>query len=292
MTGLLLVDKPEGVTSAGVIRTLKPLFAGAKVGHLGTLDPFASGLLPLCLGEATKVARYLLLEEKSYEGRIQLGTTTDTLDRTGAVIETAPVPPLSAPALVALASRFTGPQEQVPPMYSALKRDGVPLYVLARRGIEVERAPRAITIKSLQLSPHDPDAINFTVRCTKGTYIRVLAADLAIALGTVGHLTILRRTAVGAFDIAQSHSVAALQERTGPLPLLGIREALANLRTFPITEPTRQALVRGRQQPLQDLSPPITTAEAALLLDRHGEVAAIIESTSEASWRLVRILQS
>src|ERR1051325_904807 len=152
VTGILLVDKPEGMTSAGVIRALKPRLGRTKVGHLGTLDPFASGLLPLCLGEATKVARWLLLEDKAYEGTIRLGTATDTLDRTGTVVGNAPVPPLEQRMVDEPAGRFAGRPQQVPPMSSALKRAGVPLYELARRGIEVEREPRDIEIRWLVLA--------------------------------------------------------------------------------------------------------------------------------------------
>jgi len=156
VTGILLVDKPEGMSSAGAIRALKGRLGGAKVGHLGTLDPFASGLLPLCIGEATKVARYLLLEEKAYEGRIRLGRATDTLDGTGTETGAAPVPMIDAPTLERVGATFVGPQRQTPPMYSALKRDGVPLYRLARQGVEVEREPRDITIHGLDLRLADP----------------------------------------------------------------------------------------------------------------------------------------
>src|SRR6185295_6016331 len=169
---------PEGVTSAGAIRRLKARLGRTKVGHLGTLDPFASGLLPLCLGEATKVARYLLVERKAYAGTIRLGQATDTLDRTGQVVDTADVPALDAGAVTAVAAQFTGPQRQVPPMYSALKRDGVPLYELARRGLEVERTPRDIDIFRLDLTLQDRDQVDFTLACSKGTYVRVLAADI------------------------------------------------------------------------------------------------------------------
>src|SRR6185295_5405106 len=206
VTGILLVDKPEGMSSAGVIRALKPCLAGSKVGHLGTLDPFASGLLPLCLGEATKVARYLLHESKAYTGTIRLGVATDTLDRTGTCIEQAALPPLDQPAVAAVAARFTGRLQQVPPMYSALKREGVPLYKLARRGVEVERAPRQIEIARLDLRLRDAERIDFTVACSKGTYVRVLAADVGAALGTVAHLEDLRRTQVGSFRIEDAHT--------------------------------------------------------------------------------------
>ncbi len=239
MTGVLLVDKPEGTTSAGVIRALKPRLGRAKAGHLGTLDPFASGLLPLCLGEATKVARYLLVEEKAYEGTIRLGTATDTLDRTGTPVDTAPVPALAQAALDALAARFTGRQQQVPPMYSALKRDGVPLYALARRGLEVERAPREITIDRLELVLRAPDRIDFRLVCSKGTYVRVLAADLGRALDTRAHLERLRRTRVGAFRVEDATALEALLALApaAALPALAVREALAGYPAFAAPSP-------------------------------------------------------
>lgn len=292
MNGILLVDKPDGVTSAGVIRTLKHRFGRAKVGHLGTLDPFASGLLPLCIGEATKVARYLLVEEKGYAGRIQLGVATDTLDRTGDTVATAELPvALSGETLAALAARFTGPQMQTPPMYSALKRAGVPLYQLARQGIEVERAPRPITIHQLRLWPAGAGQIDFDVRCSKGTYIRVLAADIAVALGTVGHLSVLRRTAVGAFTVDAATPVDTLREPTAPLPLVGVRAALANLRAFTVPPKVLQALGRGQQSDLRALPPATRPEEAALLLDPSGAVGSVVEADASRAWRLVRMLQ-
>ncbi len=291
MTGVLLVDKPEGITSAGAIRALKPRLGRTRVGHLGTLDPFASGLLPLCLGEATKVARYLLLESKAYSGTIRLGVATDTLDRTGTTVGTAPVPTL-APALVAeVAARFTGPQRQVPPMYSALKRDGVPLYKLARRGLEVTRSARDIEIMVLALTVRDGDRLDFTVTCSKGTYVRVLAADIGAALGTVAHLESLRRLAVGAFRVEQAHALdrlAALPPEA-PLPLLAVREALGEYTAFAAPPEGLARLRRGQQDPLADLPSPRRAGETALVLDPAGNVAAVIEAAG-ASWRLVRLL--
>src|SRR5207245_3797883 len=155
-------------------------------------------------------ARYLLVEEKSYEGTIRLGTATDTLDRAGAPTETAPVPTLAQADLEAVAIRFAGRQRQVPPMYSALKRDGVPLYKLARRGLVVERAPREITIDRLELVLRAPDRIDFRVVCSKGTYVRVLAADLGRALATRAHRERLRRTRVGAFRVEDATALEAL----------------------------------------------------------------------------------
>jgi tRNA pseudouridine55 synthase len=294
VTGLLLVDKPEDTTSAGVIRALKPRLGRTKVGHLGTLDPFASGLLPLCLGEATKVARYLLLEDKAYTGTIRLGAATDTLDRTGACVETAAVPPLDQRAIDALAVRLTGRRQQVPPMYSALKRDGVPLYKLARRGIEVEREAREIEIARLTLVLQGPDTVAFDVACSKGTYVRVLAAEIGAALGTVAHLERLRRTRVGAFGVEDASPLDALLARSpdAPLPLVPIRAALADYVAFEALSAEDLArLRRGQQDVLARLPAPGRTGETALVLDAAGNVAAIIEAAGASpAWRLVRLL--
>jgi tRNA pseudouridine55 synthase len=291
VTGILLVDKPEGMSSAGAIRALKHRLDGAKVGHLGTLDPFASGLLPLCIGEATKVARYLLLEEKAYEGRIRLGRETDTLDGTGNDVAAAPVPAIDADTLEHARAGFVGPQRQTPPMYSALKRDGVPLYKLARKGVEVEREARDITIHALELRLVEPTAIDFVVRCSKGTYVRVLAADLGRALGTVAHLERLRRTAVGPFAIEQARTPQTLEN--APVEgwnLIPIAQALEGLRRVRLDGPGIAALRHGRQDVLRRL-PHGGDGEAALVLDEEGEVAAIVEMAPPAAgWRLVRLI--
>jgi tRNA pseudouridine55 synthase len=291
MTGILLVDKPCGVSSAGAIRALKGRLGGAKVGHLGTLDPFASGLLPLCIGEATKLARYLLLEEKAYSGLIRLGATTDTLDGTGAVIERLPVPDLTAERIAAVAARFTGPQLQTPPMYSALKRDGVPLYKLARRGVEVERQAREIDVRSLALVPAGPDALEFEVVCSKGTYVRVLAADVGRALGTVAHLERLRRTAVGPFRVEEARTPEALVGLAdADWPLVPIARTLAGLVRFPLPAGALESLRHGRQEPLREL-PAGRSGQTALVMAGPDAIAAVIEMAgTPPAWRLVRLV--
>jgi len=287
VNGILLVDKPKGLSSAGTIRALKARLGSAKVGHLGTLDPFASGLLPLCIGEATKVASYLLLERKAYSGTIRLGAETDTLDRTGRITTTAAVPALDAATVDEAARRFLGRQQQVPPMFSALKRDGVPLYKLARRGIAVERAAREIDVTRLDLTPGGPDRLAFDLECSKGTYVRVLAADLGRALGTVAHLEELRRTAVGAFQVRDARSPDALGAMP-ELPLVSIREALAGLRSFTLEPAALVLLRRGQQAPLRRLPTP-RPGEAALLLDGAGLAAALVDVGPEG-WRVARML--
>ena len=291
-SGLLLVDKGDGVTSAGVIRALKSQIGKTKVGHLGTLDPFASGLLPLCLGEATKVARYLLLKDKAYTGTIQLGTETDTLDRTGQPTGAAPVPALDDRTIADVAARFLGTIAQVPPMYSALKRDGVPLYELARRGESVERAPREVEIRELVIERAAPDRLGLAVRCSKGTYIRVLAADIARALGTVGHLAELRRTAVGPFTVEQAWPVERLRSTPrAEWPLVSVRRALAGVQAFAVAPDALEHLRCGRQAALRQL-PLGQPGETAVLVSEgaSGDVEAVIEVAAAGGWRLVRML--
>jgi tRNA pseudouridine55 synthase len=289
VSGILLVDKPEGMTSAGVIRALKGYLQGAKVGHLGTLDPFASGLLPLCIGEATKVARYLLVEEKAYEGRIRLGRETDSLDLTGTTTNTGSVPPIAPSELAQVQAAFTGAQRQTPPMFSALKRDGVPLYKLARQGVEIERAPRDVTIHALDLWLVEPTAIDFVVRCSKGTYIRVLAADIGRALGTLAHLEILRRTLVGPFRVEDARTPDQLRASDpATWPLVPIARALVGLRHMVVGPREVAALRHGQQGPLQSLAPG-EGGEAALVLDDGGRVAGVVEMQG-GSWRLVRLI--
>ena len=179
MDGVLLVDKPAGITSAEAVRQIKARVRPARVGHLGTLDPFATGLLPILIGEATKLAPFLQDGEKEYEGVIRLGLETDTLDRTGAEIQTAEVPPLTSGMLADAAARFTGRIAQQPPIFSAIKRDGVPLYRLARRGVEVEPPPpREVEISRLRLDAMDATSIHFVAACSTGTYMRSLARDI------------------------------------------------------------------------------------------------------------------
>jgi tRNA pseudouridine55 synthase len=200
---VLLLDKPPGMSSNAALQKARWLFNAEKAGHTGTLDPMATGLLPLCFGEATKFSSTLLDADKTYEATVKLGVVTDTCDAEGEVLATHPVTTTEADVLAAL-SRFTGEIEQVPPMYSALKREGKPLYELARQGIEVERQARKVTIHSIELLVWRGDNFDLRVTCSKGTYIRTLAADIGAALGCGAHLSALRRTRVGSLDIAHA----------------------------------------------------------------------------------------
>jgi tRNA pseudouridine55 synthase len=208
--GVLLLDKPLGLTSNDALQKARRLFSAAKGGHTGTLDPLATGLLPLCFGEATKFSADLLDADKTYEAVLKLGVTTDSGDAEGAVIATAAVNVEKADILNAL-PRFVGAIQQVPPMHSALKRNGRPLYELARQGIEVERPPRAVTIHAIDCLGFAGDLLTLRVACSKGTYIRVLAADIGQALGCGAHLAALRRTRVGDLDLARAVTLAELE---------------------------------------------------------------------------------
>lgn len=218
ISGILLIDKPEGVASFDVVRRVRRVLGQRKIGHLGTLDPFATGLLPLCLGEATKLAPYLMPEAKIYRATLQLGVATDTQDLTGQVMFRTEIVP-EVKEVYQAAAKFVGEIEQVPPMHSALHYQGQRLYKLARRGEEVERAPRGVTIYRLEVEEVRLPQVIIEVRCSQGTYIRTLAADLGAALGCGAHLTALRRLAVGPFRVAAAMTLKAL-EKAGPAKVL------------------------------------------------------------------------
>ena len=214
LDGVLLLDKGLGISSNHALQAARRLFRAEKAGHTGTLDPLATGLLPLCFGEATKFSGELLDADKEYLATVHLGVTTDTADAEGKVLETRPVS-VSREQVVDVLKDFLGEIEQIPPMYSALKRDGKPLYEYARSGIDVERKARRVVIHSL-VPTHPDDALDtcrfsFSVRCSKGTYVRTLAADIGERLGCGAHLAALRRTAIGPLAVSQAHTLAALE---------------------------------------------------------------------------------
>lgn len=230
--GVLLLDKPCGLTSNDALQKARRLFSAAKGGHTGTLDPLASGLLPLCFGEATKFSADLLDADKTYEAVIRLGMTTDSGDSDGVVTATAAVD-VSEGEIFGVLRQFIGPILQIPPMHSALKRHGRPLYELARQGIEVEREPRAVVIHAIDCLGFGGDRLHLRVACSKGTYIRVLAADIGQALGCGAHLAGLRRTRVGDLDLGAAVTLAHLEslDEAGRTACLQPVDAL--LRTLP-----------------------------------------------------------
>jgi tRNA pseudouridine55 synthase len=249
VNGVLLLDKPGGVTSNVALQTARRLLNAAKAGHTGTLDPMATGLLPLTFGEATKFSADLLNADKSYRATLRLGVTTSTGDADGEVLATHNVAVTDAD-LDAVLPRFVGPIEQVPPMHSALKRDGRPLYELAREGAEVERTPRQITVHRLILVERRGDLVVVDVDCSKGTYVRVLAEDIGRALGCGAHLSALRRTRAGRLNIDDAVSLSTLEAiplEARRARLLPEDELLASLATVRLDDAHAERFRQGQR---------------------------------------------
>ena len=214
ISGVFLLNKPLGISSNGALQEVRWLFRAQKAGHTGALDPLASGLLPICLGEATKFSHYLLDSTKRYQTTIKLGNSTTTGDVEGEVFLEKEVPELTEEKIKEALNKFVGDIQQVPPMYSALKKDGRPLYELARQGIEIEREARPIHIFAIELLSYTNDSITLDITCSKGTYIRVLGEDIAQALNTYGHLTYLHRIQTGQFELIPTYTIEYLESLT------------------------------------------------------------------------------
>lgn len=232
MDGILLVDKPGDHTSHDVIARLRGKLKMKRIGHAGTLDPMATGLLIVLVGKATRVSQYLVSLDKEYEGTVELGKVTDTQDAEGEMMETRPVPPFTEAEVKAAIDGFLGDQYQTPPMYSAVKIDGVPLYKSARKGEEVEREPRFIRVASWQITRFGLPRFDFRLRCTKGTYVRTLAHDLGQKLGCGAHLAALRRTATDKFNVSQALTLDQIQAMSLPeieARLIAPRDAVPSL---------------------------------------------------------------
>jgi tRNA pseudouridine55 synthase len=246
--GLLLLDKPVGLSSNAALQRVRRLAGGVKAGHTGSLDPLASGMLPICLGEATKLAGEMLLLRKCYVFGVQLGERSETGDAEGAIVERCPVPVMDRSSIQAVLTRFLGVQQQIPPMYSALKRQGEPLYKLARQGLTVEREARQISIDALELLGFDAERLQLRVLCTKGTYVRVLAEDLARALSTCGRLYELRREYVEPFADQSMVSLEELQALSSDShwPLLAADCAVAHLPSLQLDMAAVRALKFGQ----------------------------------------------
>lgn len=242
MNGVLVVDKPKGITSFDVVRDVRRALKVKKVGHTGTLDPMATGVLPICIGDGTKIAQFITEATKAYDATVKLGATTDTLDAEGKVLETRPVPTITRELLESAFEKFRGTISQVPPMYSAIKIGGKRLYELARAGEEVERQPREVTVFELTLRDFSADEFKLSVRCSKGFYVRTLAADLGEALGCGAHLSALRRTQSGPFVLAQS---IPLTDVKPDAVLVGLNEALKDLPQLDVTEAEAQRVRHG-----------------------------------------------
>jgi len=293
VNGILLLDKPVGLTSNTALQKVKRLFQAAKAGHTGSLDPLASGLLPLCLGEATKLSSFLLDADKVYTGVCKLGVKTSTADAEGEVIATRPVPVLDEAQLRAVLDKFLGDIEQIPPMHSAIKMQGQPLYKLAHQGIEVERQPRPVTIHRLHLTRLEADEFAFELHCSKGTYVRTLVEDIGEILGCGAHLSALRRTGVGPFDIAHSVSLEGLEQTAAASGLAGLDALLIPmdqaLDTWPAVHLSENSAYYVRQgQPVQVAKAP-TSGWVRLFADKDHflGVGQILEDGRVAPKRLV-----
>lgn len=251
--GILLLDKPIGLSSNAALQQARRIFRALKAGHAGSLDPLASGLLPVCFGQATKVCGQLLESGKTYRVLAKLGEQTDTADAEGQVIARQPVPALGAVRLREVLARFLGDQTQVPPMYSALKHDGQRLYELARKGETVERAPRQIRIRRLELLAAGADTLELEVSCSKGTYIRTLVEDIASSLGTVGHVTFLRRLRIDPFGdhpmvtFEELEAAAAGEGASLPALLLPVDHVFGDLPSLAVDQAGEGHLIQGRR---------------------------------------------
>ncbi|HIZ84342.1 MAG TPA: tRNA pseudouridine(55) synthase TruB [Firmicutes bacterium] len=253
MVGLILLDKPEGMTSFGAAAALRRLTGEKRVGHTGTLDPMATGLLPILLGQATRLVSLLMETEKEYEAVLRLGMRTDTLDVTGRILETRPA--AGRAELEAVLPRFTGEILQTPPMYSALKKDGVRLYELARQGKEVERKPRPVTIRELELlEACGPDTYRLRVVCSKGTYIRTLCDDIGRELGCGGVMAALRRTATGGFSIREAVTLEQLEADGPAAHLLPADRAVAGYPALQVSAAQAGRFLNGGQLDFARLS--------------------------------------
>lgn len=262
ISGVLLIDKPQGMTSQQVVSKVKyllksPAHDSKKAGHTGTLDPMATGLLPICLGEATKFSHYQLEAVKSYQAIIQLGEQTDTGDKEGKIVATADVPIITDENLASIYQQFLGKIEQIPPMYSALKKDGKKLYELAREGIEIERESREIEIFALQLTAISTTQLQLDVTCSKGTYVRMLGEDIAKALGTLGHLIALHRTKTGGFSVANAITLADFENldfEQRLAKLLSVDACVADLPSLILDNNQAERILHGQRLNVKEIA--------------------------------------
>jgi tRNA pseudouridine55 synthase len=295
-SGILLIDKSEGPSSAQVVHRVKKLFQAKKVGHLGTLDPFASGLLLVAINEGTKIADIFLGAAKSYRGVMVLGVETNSQDATGEVTRERSVPSIGETDLRSLEEKFTGELQQVPPMFSALKKDGVRLYRLARQGKEIPREPRNIEVEALRIKKIANAELEFEVTCSRGTYVRTLAADMGHVLGCGAYLKTLRRMACGHLKVEQSVMIDALEHQfeRDSIPLISLRAALNHLRMVDWEGRLLSRLRLGQQHVLAQIGHRREAERLVGIVDPRGELAAIAEWSEDlpgGRWRLFRLFQ-
>jgi len=287
--GIVLLDKPAGWSSNQALQKVRWLFGAQKAGHTGNLDPFATGMLPICLGEASKTAGFMLDRAKTYVARARFGVATTTGDTEGEVAREMPVPVLAPERIRVVLASFTGEIEQVPPMYSALKHGGQPLYRLARAGQQVERKPRRVTVLALELRAWKPPLLEFSVRCSKGTYVRTLAEDIATALGCCAHLEALRRLSVEPFREKDMMTLAELEERQsqGQIEccLLPVDAGLAD---WPLVELEEYAAERFRHgNPVADVDGPESLVR---VYEKSGRLLGLGEIGDQRILRVRRLM--
>lgn len=283
---VLRVDKAAGPTSHDVVDRARRLFRQQRVGHAGTLDPLATGLLLICAGRATKIAPLLSDLDKVYRARVQLGVATDTADAEGKVIREAPIPDAIGARLTAVLPRFLGEVEQVPPMASAIKVRGQPLYRLRRAGVMVERPPRMVRVDSIDILAVEPPFVSLRIACGKGTYVRTLASDLATAAGCCGHLAALHRERIGPFtvggavgsDVLAGHDPEAVLEQAG----MSLSEALAHVPALEVDDDAAYAVRHGivpRWQDVRAVTGALRAGDLARLEGPDGELVAVVHAT-------------
>lgn len=285
INGFVIIDKPSGITSHDVVSRVRRILGTRKVGHTGTLDPFATGVLPIAVNDGTKAIPFLDEGVKRYEALMQLGVATDTLDMTGKVLRESDWSSVSEQQLLDIFARFTGPILQIPPMYSAIKQGGQPLYKLARLGQEVERAPRSVEIYSIELLSFAPPFVSIGVTCSRGTYVRTLADDIGAMAGCGAALKELRRTASGPFEIGAAHTLEDLESAAGDggeSLCIAPFDALAHLQDLPLDDAGVAKVSFGRSPLWSE-----TAAQAVVLpdetvlvrLSHHGVLVAVATLT-------------
>ncbi len=291
INGIVLLDKDTGLSSNAALQKVKRLFFAKKAGHTGALDPLASGILPICLGQATKVAGFLLDDDKRYFVRGQFGQTTDTLDSEGEVIKTQPFEQLTDKEIRLAVNHFVGDIEQVPPMYSALKKNGQPLYKLARQGVEVDRPPRPVTIHHIDYLGYENGVVSLEVSCSKGTYIRTLIADIGNKLGCGAHVIELRRTGFAHIDIGQTIKFSDLENLASDNyqrldeKIFATEEMLPNFDSIYLDEQQTTDIKNGRSITSSGQGP----LEIIKLFDNHKQFLGIGEPDKEGDIKPKRL---
>ncbi|HEY5973277.1 MAG TPA: tRNA pseudouridine(55) synthase TruB [Geobacteraceae bacterium] len=295
MDGFLVIDKPCGITSHDVVQRVRRLCQQKKAGHTGTLDPFATGVLPIALGQGTKAIPFLDERVKEYRATMRLGSATDTQDCSGQLLWSGEWQHLSPEAIRLVTADFTGSLHQIPPMFSALKRDGTPLYCLARAGITVEREARAIHVYDLQVLSIDLPEVTFTIRCSRGTYVRTIAHDIGEKLGCGAHLVQLCRLASGPFTLADAVSLESLAEMAASNEIVGSLvspyQALCHLPALELTQRGSQKIGHGIAPLLEDIVDcgPLPNTGTRVRLASSASLAAVAEVVEGPSLRLLRV---